>query len=135
DPNLRDFSLALYPELAQSLAGSGQPASDAEVDRGRAELHAVDQMLQVMENAWLAVHLKGYHAHPLNRGWMIAFHRWANSAVLRRHWLTVRGGFSRDFVRFCEQELKLDPRSPPAYPFDLACLSAHKSWPAPRLEF
>jgi predicted acylesterase/phospholipase RssA len=134
DPNLRDFSLSLYPELAQALASSGQ-SSNEEIDRSRAELHAVDQLLQAMENAWLAVHLEGYHAHPLNRGWMIAFHRWANSAVLRRHWLTVRGEFSRDFVRFCEQELRLDPGSPRAYAFDPACLRGEESWPALRLEF
>ena len=53
-----------------------------------AGLHMVAQMLQVMENAWLSVKMEGYHAHPLNRGWMNAFYRWANSRIFRQHWPT-----------------------------------------------
>jgi hypothetical protein len=105
--NLGEFSLSLYPELA------GQPA--ATLDHRRAELHTVSEMLQLMENAWLGVHLEGFHAHPMNRGWMNVFRRWASSERFRQYWLTLRGEFSQDFVRFCENELKLDRGWPRTY--------------------
>jgi hypothetical protein len=43
----------------------------------------------------------------MNRGWMNEFRRCARCATVRRLWPTLRGAFSREFVRFCEQELKL----------------------------
>src|SRR5262249_23578775 len=55
---------------------------------------------------------EGYHAHPLNRGWMNAFRRWTRSEVFRKYWLLLRGEYSWDFVRFCESELNLDPGKP-----------------------
>src|SRR5207249_2174444 len=45
DPRLQDFSRALYPEWA------ARPGADV------AELHAVNDMLQVMEMAWFAMDL------------------------------------------------------------------------------
>jgi hypothetical protein len=106
DKNLSHFSQTLYPELGPAAA----------TDSGRAEVHAVAEMLRVMENAWLGVHLEGYHAHPLNRGWMNAFRRWVNSEVFRKHWLTLRGEYSQDFIRFCENELRLDRGLARGYP-------------------
>lgn len=99
-------------ELDRFLAGKVSPVEGgwdfaAEVSPACAELHMVSQLLQVMENAWLEVRLEAYHAHPLNRGWMNVFHRWAGSPVVRRHWPTLRGEYSQDFVDFCERQLAL----------------------------
>jgi hypothetical protein len=115
DPNLRDFSRSLYPELglAPITGADGANGSERERDEGRAEhryaeLHLVSQMLQVMEDAWLSLHLEGYFAHPMNRGWMNTFRRWTSSENFRRCWPILRGEFSKDFVRFCEKELGLN---------------------------
>jgi hypothetical protein len=113
DHNLRAFTYELYPEL-------GPVPTEAElrtspVDRACAELHAVKEMLLLMEKAWIAVKLDGFPEHPTNRGWLNEFQRCAKSATLRRHWPTLRGAFNQEFVRFCEEVLKLpDHRHVPA---------------------
>jgi GNAT superfamily N-acetyltransferase len=104
DANLAHLSQTIYPELK----GLEPEKAENEAAQRRAEVHAVNQMLQVMENAWLGIRLDSFAAHPLNRGWMSVFRRWAGSEVFRRRWLTLRGEFSQDFVRFCEQSLGLD---------------------------
>jgi hypothetical protein len=38
---------------------------------------------------------------------MNTFRRWAGSAIFRRYWSVLRGEFGKDFVRFCEKELRL----------------------------
>ncbi len=113
DANLGRFSHDLYPE-AENLRRPSLPVSSADgptapADRDRAELHAVNQMLQVMEMAWLGVHLDGYYSHPMNRGWMNAFRRWTASETFHAYWPMLRGEYSKDFVRFCETALNLDP--------------------------
>src|SRR5205823_302236 len=52
DSKLAHLSAALYPEI--EAAGEAQDAAEL-----RAEVHAVGQMLQVMEDAWISVHLEG----------------------------------------------------------------------------
>jgi hypothetical protein len=73
-----------------------------------AELLMVSQMLQVMENTWLELQLNRYHAHPLLVGWMNVFRRWVNAPLFRRCWPDLRGEYSRGFVRFAEQQLRMD---------------------------
>ncbi len=76
DHNLRAFTYDLYPELAR-------PTDDElkinPYDRGCAELHMVNQMLLLMEKAWIAVKLEGFPEHPMNRGWMNEFRRCADA--------------------------------------------------------
>ena len=98
-------------------------------------LHMTAQMLQVMENAWLGIHLEGFHAHPLNRGWMSVFRRWSSSAAFQECWPFLRGEFGQDFVRFCEQQLSL--RTTPARACGSIraangprwCVNCSRSWP------
>jgi hypothetical protein len=60
--------------------------------------------------------------------------------VFRKHWLTLRGEFGQDFVRFCEQALRLDHGLPRSYQLQSADLSPldlpntlpkefHAEWP------
>jgi hypothetical protein len=98
EPNLQDLRQDLYPEMK---GGNGAPPM--------AEVHMVAEMLQVMEDAWLSLQLDGFHAHPLNRGWLNVFRRWAGSSRLRQLWPMLRGEFAQDFVLFCERELNLRP--------------------------
>ena len=74
-----------------------------------AEATTVGQMLQVMENAWNALRMDTHRDHPMHRGWMNVFRRWSCSDTFQQLWPVYRGQFNRDFVAFCEQELRLQP--------------------------
>jgi hypothetical protein len=108
NPLLHRLTRDLYPELflngGQPNGGAGHQAT-ATVEA--AEVHAVAQMLQVMENAWLGLKLDVHYAHPLNRGWMDVFHRWTNAPTVRRLWPLLRSEFSREFIRFAERQMRL----------------------------
>jgi hypothetical protein len=99
------------PEQPMARAADDQADAAAETDeRGEiAEVTTVGAMLQTMENAWLALRMENYRDHPTNRGWMNVFRRWSCSDIFQQLWPVFRGQFNRDFVDFCEQELRLQP--------------------------
>jgi hypothetical protein len=102
DEKLEVLSRDLYPELV----APGAPAPPALTpERAAAELHAVGQMLQVMEDAWINLGMKGRIDLPTDRGWMNVFRRWTNGRAFQRVWPTLRSEFSPDFVKFCESQL------------------------------
>ena len=109
DGRVDDVSRELYPELstpegaAHAAATNGAPHASGR----REELHFMARLLQTMENAWLKMKLDDHLAHPLNSGWVNALNRWTTSAPFRRHWPTLRGEYSEQFVRFCEREFGL----------------------------
>jgi hypothetical protein len=104
DKNLQAFSLAMYPDLERE-------AGDQEFfDKEAAERHAVAQMLQVMEKAWLLLHLDNHYRHPLNSGWRNLFKSWTTTETFKKNWTVLANEFSRSFVHFCVNELNLpDP--------------------------
>jgi GNAT superfamily N-acetyltransferase len=131
---LQRFMLEIYPELAPLLpddaagfigaldeagliraleAAPAHPeapppgALPPEVNVSSADHAFVAQLLQLMENTWLDVHLDQHPAHPLNSGWMNLFRRWSQHPKLRLLWPLMRQEFSQEFVRFCERELSL----------------------------
>lgn len=110
DAKLRELSRDLYPELLAfgpaPLAPDGKTAESTPPDPA-AEMHAVGQMLQVMEDAWILLDLKGRRDLPTDRGWINTFRRWANTRAFQRFWPTLRSEFSPDFVKFCEGQLRL----------------------------
>jgi len=112
DPKLAGLSHELYPELLQPPSDGPAHAPTTPQRDDRAAVHAVIEMLQAMENAWIAVNLDVYSDQPLNRGWMNVFRRWIGSGIFRTHWPAVRGEFSEGFVRFCETELSLTVPEP-----------------------
>jgi len=106
-PSLRKYDEEIYPELAKlfqwplpSQEGSADPV---------VVTHFCNQQLQVMENAFYALNLATYHAHPLNRGWMNLFRRWTSTETLRRAWSNLRSLYSVEFVQFAEYQLNLPP--------------------------
>jgi hypothetical protein len=105
EERLLRLALELYPEL------DGQPAPQEDPvqrqARQSAELHVIAQMFQVMENAWLSLNLDVNYAHPLNRGWMDVFHRWTSAGTVRRVWPVLRSEFARDFINFCEKQMRM----------------------------
>jgi len=107
-PILWRLSLEIYPELdpdgkARQQARPERP--DEMIRRRCAEIHLINQMLQVMENAWLSLKLDAHYAHPLNRGWLDIFHRWTNAPTVRELWPTLRAEFARGFAAFCEKQM------------------------------
>ena len=113
DGRLWRLTLSIYPELDPSgqVAARAEAAERSEVGaadaRVRAEVHVIAQMLQVMENAWLSLKLDVHYAHPLNRGWMDVFHRWTSAPTVREHWPLLRAEMGRDFVSFCEKQMRM----------------------------
>ena len=104
DPELARYDLQLYPEL-QSLFGY-QPDASSAIDR-RAALHVCGAQLRVMEKVFYALKLDEFHAHPLSRGWMNLFRRWAATATLRELWPALCAGHSRQFLDFVGRHLNL----------------------------
>lgn len=112
DPKLAGLSRKLYGELEQPpIDGPGTTPAPPPVD-DRAHRHAVVEMLQAVQNAWIAVNPDAYSDQPLNRGWMNVFRRWISSGIFQAHWPAVRGEFSEGFIRFCESELNLTVQEP-----------------------
>ncbi len=101
----------VYPEFNRTadittrLNKEGSAAEQA--TRRRVEVHFVARMLQVMENAWLSLNLDVTYPHPLIRGWMDVFHRWTNAPAFREYWPILRSEFGRDFVSFCEKQMRM----------------------------
>jgi hypothetical protein len=100
DPNMNLLTHEMYPEI-ELLTGKKQD------NVARAELTAINHVLEIMEDTWLGINLEGHYAHPLHSGWMATFRRWAASDTFQQYWPVLRGEFSKDFVRFCERTLNL----------------------------
>ena len=112
DPNLASLSQELYSNRGKPASHGPPPAGSQPPLDDRAAVHAVIEMVQVMENAWIALNLDVYSDQPLNPGWMNVFRRWISSGVFQAHWPAVRGEFSEGFIRFCESELNLTVSEP-----------------------
>ncbi len=101
EKSLAPLSVEIYPELVR-VASSGV---------NEQQLHAVAEMIQIMENAWGDLQVAGFRDLLMNRGWMSVFRRWASTPALRQLWPILRGEFSQDFVKFCETQLELGRES------------------------
>ena len=115
EPALARLSQDLYPELP--LATKKDLANVSESTRQRAELHAVSQMIQLMESAWINLHLKGHSDLPMDHGWMNVFRRWTGTKAFHRLWPTMRSEFSPEFVKFCETQLHLGVGKAPCHDY------------------
>ena len=110
DHALARLSHQLYPELLPPP--SDAPGAPTPSEYARAEIHAVSQMLQIMENTWLSLGLRKRTDLPMNRGWVNVFRKWANTLAFQALWPELRTEYSSDFVRFCEDELHIKADAP-----------------------
>jgi GNAT superfamily N-acetyltransferase len=77
-------------------------------------LHFLIQMIQLMEDVWLAACLDTYWNDPNNLGWMNMFQRWAYTPSFRLWWPILKPMYGRKFRRFMEERLSLaDEDYPP----------------------
>ena len=101
------FAAFSIPVIAKKPRATPAPPAVDPAEADRVELHAVAEMLQVMENAWVGLRMKGYSDLPMYRGWLGVFRRWASTEAVRRHWPSLRSEFGQGFVQFCETQLRL----------------------------
>ena len=106
DPLLEGLFNDLYSDVIEEQTPPRRSRAN-DRKRQRAELNMVAQILEAMEQAWLRMRLTEYSEHPVYRGWMNLFRRWTNSKILNCHWAALRGQYSKEFVRFCKDQLKL----------------------------
>ena len=93
-----------FPEVAASGLGKSAPAKEDEEVR---VIYFVMLAAQVMEDAWVGCRLDTYWSHPLNRGWMTYFQRWASTPSFRRWWPIVRPIYSVGFADFVKERFNL----------------------------
>jgi hypothetical protein len=128
DNRLAALSRQLYSGLAHSEEIPSPPAKSktipprlrrsprvSDADIHRAELHAVAQMLRIMEDARDSLRLDGREDLSLERGWLNVFRRWTITETFHRLWPTLRSEFSGEFVRFCESQLRLSVSRPEVF--------------------
>jgi hypothetical protein len=112
DPKLEGLSHQLYRELEQPPRDGPGAAATTPPGDDRSHVHAVIEMLQAVQSAWIAMNLDVNCDQPLNAGWMNVFRRWISSGIFQAYWPAVRGEFSEGFIRFCETELNLTVQKP-----------------------
>jgi hypothetical protein len=76
-----------------------------------AELSLLLQVMQVMEDVWVACQLDRWWGHPLNLGWINLFARWATSPPFQFWWPLLSPMFSPGFRQFIQQRFPVRPES------------------------
>jgi hypothetical protein len=65
------------------------------------------ELLQLMENAYLALRLDEFWTHPDNRGWVILFSQFSRSRKFRQVWTDSHKIYGIRFAYFCHERLGL----------------------------
>lgn len=114
DRRLGHLSAQMYPDLQRHVrkgkpesSGNGVPRKRGEDKLSIEELHLILQIIQTMEIAWMNARMEDFDAHPLNRGWVAVFHRWAMMPAFRRAWPVLRADFSRLFIEYLESRFSM----------------------------
>jgi len=102
-PELAKLGQELYPEL-----GDDSRITPEE----RVALHMHEEILQLVENAWLGLGLDRRRDTDIGRGWMNTLRRLTSTPSFRRYWPLLRAEYSPDFQSFCERLLRLDADDP-----------------------
>ena len=101
------FARQIFTESAQ-LMGEPTAAEGWFGATGQEQIevvHLLVQILQQMEDVFLACHLDSQWNHPLNSGWMTLFFRWSGAEPFRIWWPLLKGIFSGGFRGFVEKRL------------------------------
>jgi hypothetical protein len=107
----KDALAALGKELYPELADDAQVTAEE-----RVVLHTLEQILQLIEGAWLGMGLDARGDQEIGRGWMNSLRRLTSAESFRRFWPLLRTSYSPDFQRFCERTLRLDAEPPALVP-------------------
>ncbi|MEJ2592101.1 MAG: hypothetical protein P8178_11995 [Candidatus Thiodiazotropha sp.] len=114
DPHLAFLDAQIYPEwwyLKQATpceADAQQPTMLPSTDEEkRAGFYLCNNLIQLMENVYLDLHLEEEHDHPDNRGWMNLFRHWSRAGMFRVTWTICAGTYGARFQRFCRRHLSM----------------------------
>ena len=103
------------PELQPLNRGLfGTAVAGAAMDGTRLRLYTCVEMLQLMENVYIDVHLDDTWEHADNSGWRALFEKWAALDEVRCTWQETAHFFGVRFGYFCERNLKLPRVDRPA---------------------
>ena len=121
NPGLAFLDRQVYPEWRQLMAArpaaAGSPDLQAD-DRSalwlppseterREGFYFCNEVIQLMEDAYVDLHLEEEFDHPDNRGWMNLFRHWSGSGMFCATWAICAGIYGARFQRFCERHLDL----------------------------
>jgi hypothetical protein len=95
---------SLYPLLHELTSNNPSPPQGPPTEE---ELCLCMELIQQMENVFLALRLDDFWNHPDNRGWTVLFRAWAKSPTFRVVWQRSRGLYGRRFAHFCQRRLGL----------------------------
>jgi hypothetical protein len=103
----------VYPEWPNLMGQSNQSKKytiwlPAKEDERRAGFYFCNEVIQLMEDAYLDLHLEADYDHPDNRGWMNLFRHWSWSGMFVATWSISAGIYGARFQSFCERRLDLN---------------------------
>ena len=113
DPNLRFLDPQVYPEWPKVVEGSAHEPASGELwlpstyEERRAGFYFCNQLIQLMEDVYIDLHLEEEYDHPDNRGWMNLFRHWAWSGMFVAAWVVSASTYGARFQKFCERHLDL----------------------------
>ena len=96
-PDLRPLDRGLF----------GAAVDGATADGARLRLYTCAEMLQLMENVYIDLHLEDTWDHADNSGWRALFTQWAALDEVQRTWKETSHLFGVRFGYFCERNLEL----------------------------
>jgi hypothetical protein len=116
DENLRFLDRQIYPEwnLLSPEDERWKRVRDKSMwlpddpEEFRAGFYICNQMIQLMEDAYLDLRLEEDFDHPDNRGWINLFKHWCWSGMFRITYAMSAGMFGARFQTFCKDYLALD---------------------------
>jgi hypothetical protein len=92
----------------------GATVGGAATDGARLRLYTCAEMLQLMENVYLDLHLDDTWNHADNSGWRALFTQWAALDEVQQTWKETSHFFGVRFGYFCERKLQLPRVERPA---------------------
>ena len=121
---LQVLQVEFFPELS-AMTGPLPPPNSKQV---ATTLYFLLQIIQVMEDTWLACELDIHWNHPLNQGWMNYFSRWASTASLRMWWPVLKPIYGPKFRQFAEDHFGLAPGDAEPADLKLRCSAYDGDW-------
>jgi hypothetical protein len=73
----------------------------------QAGFYICNEVIQIMENAYVDLQLEEEYDHPDNRGWLNFFRHWSWAPMFRVTWAVSASGYGARFQSFCERHLEL----------------------------
>jgi hypothetical protein len=111
------LSNQFYPEWRALLHGGVVDAKEQtkdllfvprdDEDQLRQGFYFCNSLIQLMENAYVALRLETDWQHPDNSGWLNVFNHWAWSGMFRVTWAVSAATYGGRFRTFCEERLNL----------------------------